>query len=181
MNGLCEFHSHFSDDNRQDASTTHTHIIYMLEKLNKKKQLKCRYIIWESTDGCCKQYRCGANYLSIISTNFNFIVDRMIGAPGHGKDGVNGINNIVKRYLMEKICMIGTLEVDDYKSKMNAKYSMVDIISCSLSKEYTHLCEDEIRINGVKSHSKSKKREVNAKVKKEFIIYNIRMMLKWWE
>ena len=41
-------------------------------------------------------------FLSILSTNFNIIVDRMIGAPGHGKDVVDGINAFDKRYLMGK-------------------------------------------------------------------------------
>ena len=41
-------------------------------------------------------------FLSIISTNFNIIVDRMIGAPGHGKDVVDGINACDKRFLMGK-------------------------------------------------------------------------------
>ena len=41
-------------------------------------------------------------FLSIISTNFNIIVDRMIGAPGHGKDVVDGINACNKRFLMGK-------------------------------------------------------------------------------
>ena len=40
--------------------------------------------------------------LSIVSTNFNIIVDRMIGAPRHGKDVVNGISACDKRYLMGK-------------------------------------------------------------------------------
>ena len=31
-------------------------------------------------------------FLSTISTNFNIIVDRAIGALGHGKDVVDGIN-----------------------------------------------------------------------------------------
>ena len=63
-----------------------------------------RCTIWKSTDGCCKQYRCGAAllFLSMISTNFNIIVDRMIGALGHGKDMVDGINACGKRYLMGK-------------------------------------------------------------------------------
>ena len=38
--------------------------------------------------------------LSIISTNFNVIVDRMIKAPGHGYDTSDGINACDKRYLM---------------------------------------------------------------------------------
>ena len=38
------------------------------------------YTIWESTDGCCKQYRCGATLCCkySISINFNVIIDRMI-------------------------------------------------------------------------------------------------------
>ena len=46
-----------------------------------------RCTIWESTDGCYKQYRCGATlfFKSIISTNFNIIFDRMVRAPGHEK------------------------------------------------------------------------------------------------
>ena len=79
-------------------------MVSMLTELRKNKQLKQRCTIWESTDGCCKQYRCGAAlfFLSIISTNFNIIVDRMIGAPGHEKDVVDGINACDKRYLMGK-------------------------------------------------------------------------------
>ena len=54
LNGTYEFHSHFSDDSRQDTSTTRTYIIYMLEEL-KNHQLKDRCTIWELTDICCKQ------------------------------------------------------------------------------------------------------------------------------
>ena len=36
----------------------------------------------------------------MISANFNIIVDRMIGAPKHGKDVVDGINACDKRYLI---------------------------------------------------------------------------------
>ena len=60
MNGYMEFHSHFSDDSRQDTSTTHAHMVSMLTELRKNKQLKQGCTIWESTDGCYKQYRCGA-------------------------------------------------------------------------------------------------------------------------
>ena len=35
--GYMEFHSHFSDDSRQDASTTHAHMVSMLIELRKNK------------------------------------------------------------------------------------------------------------------------------------------------
>ena len=41
-------------------------------------------------------------YLSITFTNFNVIVDRMIVAPGHKNDVVDGINSCDKYYLMGK-------------------------------------------------------------------------------
>ena len=42
------------------------------------------------------------HFLSMISTNFNIIVDRTIGAPGYGKVVVDGIDACDKRYLMGK-------------------------------------------------------------------------------
>ena len=104
FNGYMEFHSHFSDDSRQDASTTHAHMISILTEVRNNNQLKQRCTILESTDRYCKQYRCGAAlfFKSMISTNFNIIVDRMIGAPGHEKDVVDGINACDKIYLMRK-------------------------------------------------------------------------------
>ena len=90
------------NDSRQYASTTHAHMVSMLTELRKNKQLKQRCTIWESTDGYCKQYRCGTAlfFKSIVSTDFNIIVDRIIGAPGYEKDVVDGINSCNKRYLM---------------------------------------------------------------------------------
>ena len=41
-------------------------------------------------------------FLSMISTNFNIIVDRIIESPGHGKNMVDGINSCDKRCLMGK-------------------------------------------------------------------------------
>ena len=59
LNGTCELYSHFSDDSCKDVSTTHVHIISILEELKKIHQLKDRSAIIESTDECYKQYRYG--------------------------------------------------------------------------------------------------------------------------
>ena len=61
--------------------------------------------------------------------------------------------------------MIGTHEVDDSKSRMNA-HSMISISSYSLVKKHKRLCEDIERVVGVKIYSKNKKREANTNVKK---------------
>ena len=58
--------------------------------------------------------------------------------------------------------MIGTLELDTSEKKMNTN-SIVRSQSFSLAKECKRLCECEIRINGVNSNRKSKKRKGNTK------------------
>ena len=82
----------------------------------------------------------------------------MIGAPEHGKYVVDGINTCDNRYLMGKMCMIGTLEADNKESRMNS-HSMVGSASYSLAKELKRLCGDEVKVNGFKEHSTHKKRE----------------------
>ena len=79
-------------------------MISMLNELQKCNKIKPKCTIWESTDGRCKQYRCDASlyFLSLLSSNFNITIDRMIGAPGHGKDIADAINACNKRYLKEK-------------------------------------------------------------------------------
>ena len=97
-------------------------MISILNELQKCKKLKPTCPIWESTIGCCKQYRYGASlsFLPLLSSNFNITIDRMIGAPGHKKDIVDAINTCDKRYLKEKMCMVGTPEADDCKKIMDA-------------------------------------------------------------
>ena len=73
--------------------------------------------IWENTDGCAEQYRCtSALYLmSVLSQLQSIIIDRGISATGHGKEVVDGINAIDKRYmyqLMSKVQLPGSRTFD---------------------------------------------------------------------
>ena len=49
-----QFHSHFSDDSRQDSSTTNAHMMKMMGKLKLNNQKISECTVWESTDGCSK-------------------------------------------------------------------------------------------------------------------------------
>jgi hypothetical protein len=49
-------------------------------------------------------------FLSVLAVEHGIIIDWAIGAPGHGKDIVDGINAIDKEFLRSKMCMIGTPE-----------------------------------------------------------------------
>ena len=73
----------------------------------------------------------------------------MIGAPGHGKDIVYAINSCDKRYLKEKMCMIGTPEVDDSTKRMDA-HAMIGNKRSSWAVSCKILLEDNTREKGVK-------------------------------
>ena len=89
----------------------------------------------------------------------------MISAPGHGKDIVDTINACDKRYLKEKMCMIGTPESEDSTKRMDA-HAMIGnkksswVVTCKI------LLEDNIREQGVKSYRKSNKSEAKQKMDK---------------
>jgi len=118
-------------------------------KINNQEISGCA--IWESTDGCSKQYRCGSTlyFLSYISVSYKIIIDHMISAQGHGRDLVDGIKSSDKRYLKGKMCMIGAPEVDDCRKRING-HSMIGNAHCSFADECKRLCECSDRKNGVK-------------------------------
>ena len=164
-----QIHSHFSDDSRQDGSSTNPRMMKMMDQLKLNNQEISGCTVWKSTDGCSKQYRCGSAlyFLSYISIKYKMIIDRMIGAPGHGKDLVDGINAIDTRYLKGKMCMIGTPEVN-YCSKRIKSHSMIDNARYIFAEECKRLCECSERQNGAKVYSKYKKCEAKYKVKQRF-------------
>ena len=103
----------------------------MISLLKDKKVLITSLItIWENTDGCDEQYRfASALYLlSVMSQCYSIIIDLGISAPGHGKEVVDGLNAVNKRYiyqLMSKVQLPGSV-IFDSQIKMHAK--MVPLI-----------------------------------------------------
>ena len=79
--------SFLCDGKIQNAAWTDLHmkklVSHLKEELSKLKRL------YETTDGCSKQYRCGTAlwFLSALSYECNIIIDRSFCAPGHGKYG----------------------------------------------------------------------------------------------
>ena len=97
----------------------------------------------------------------------------MIGIPGHEKDIVDAINACDKRYLKDKMCMVGTPEADDCKQRMDA-HAMIGEKVSSWVVTCKQLLEDKIRVHGVKSYNKHSKRETKQKMKKR--IYHLQDM-----
>lgn len=162
-----EFHSHFSDDSAQDASSTHANMDKLLRILKERVQSPIRKgtIIFDNTDGCAKQYRCwNAIYLlSLLASIHSVVVDRAIKAPGHGKDIVDGLNATDKRYLRELMLNVKAPE-DDREKRMNAT-TMSEADLESFAEECARLCSMIDRESGVKGQSKHAKREAAAKMK----------------
>ena len=97
-------HYFFLDDSKQDSATTTTHSKCLIELLKEQKKLTSTLsTIWENTYGCADQYRCASELylMSVLSQRHSIIFDRGISAPGHGKEAVDGLNVIDKRYLYQ--------------------------------------------------------------------------------
>ena len=59
--------------------------------------------IWENTDGFAEQYRCASSlyFMSVMSQCYSIIIDRVINAPVHGKEVLDRLNAVDKRYIYQ--------------------------------------------------------------------------------
>jgi hypothetical protein len=161
-----EFHSHFSDNSKQDAATTHEHMDRLVSLLLERGVLKRGGWVLDHTDGCAKQYRCGtALYLlALLAVSYGIVIDRAVGAPGHGKCEVDGGNAVDKRYIETKMCLIEAPDCDASSRRMSA-HAMAGNALTSFAAECARICSSRERAHGVKSEIKSKKREDSSKMK----------------
>ena len=73
--------------------------------------------------------------MSVMSQTYSIIVDRAISAPGHGKEVVDGLNAVDKRYiyqLMSKVQLPGAVIFDSH-IKMHTGTEKKDV---SLAREF---------------------------------------------
>ena len=86
--------------------------------LKNQAALKEHEYMFDNTDGCAKQYRCATalHLLSMLAVKHNITIDRAVGAPGHGKDLIDGLNAVDKMYLkalMMRTSVAGEAEEDE--------------------------------------------------------------------
>ena len=120
--------------------------------------------IWENTDGCAEQYRCASalHLMSVMSQTYSLIIDLGISEPGHGKEVVNGLNAVDKRYiyqLMSKGQLPGSIRFDS-QIKMQTGTENKD---ASLAKEFKDHLEGEHCQNGVMDQGKPRNRLMKRK------------------
>jgi hypothetical protein len=161
-----EFHSHFSDNSKQDAATSHEHMDLLVNLLFQKGVMKRGSWMLDNTDGCAKQYRCGtALYLlALLAVTYDIVIDRAIGAPGHGKCEVDGGNAVDKQFIEKKMCLIEAPDAEASARRM-AAHAMAEGALLSFAAECVRICSTRERAEGVKSEGKSKKREERARMK----------------
>ena len=98
------FHSFLSDDSKQNPATNTAHRKRLIELLKEQKLLTSTLsTIWKNTDGCEEQYKCASELylLSVLSQCYSIITDQGINATGNGKEVVDGLNDIDKRYIYQ--------------------------------------------------------------------------------
>ena len=78
--------------------------------------------ICSNTDGCAEQFRCAtALYLlSVLSQHRSIIFYWGISAPGHGKQVVDGINAIEKRFMYQLMSTVQLPGSEIFKKNYNA-------------------------------------------------------------
>jgi hypothetical protein len=167
QNVIMVMHSHFSDTSRQDARTTHTHLKALLDHLFQNYFIQPGWLILDGTDvdvpnNMAAQQLCLS---SLIAVTHHVVCDRAIGAPGHGKDEVDGLNAADKRFIADKMSLVMTPETNE-SCKGTASEAMVIGLSKSIAEEAARLCSDVTCMEGVKSEGKCQKREASAAMKK---------------
>ena len=173
LNGLNnvkgEFHSFLSDDSDQDAATTAAHTEKFISLLlESNRVMSNKSTIMEDTDGCAKQYR-SANSLylmSAISKKYGIVIDRAVGAPGHGKDIVDGLNAVDKRYLKTAMFRTVNPEKNGSKKTMNSHSATATGSFCFAEECKSMLQHHADHVSNVLT-SKSSKRQSERKFSKK--------------
>ena len=130
--------------------------------------------MWDHTDGCTKQSICvKVLYLmSCLASKFDIIIDRLVDAPGHGKDVVDGMNAQDKLYLRHKMVTATNPDQkgdsEESEVKFDAALADGDQKQISFAQQCVKICSAKSRKKGAESHKKSKKREGNKKVLERF-------------
>jgi hypothetical protein len=172
-----DFHSHFSDLSKQNAATTFEHMKTSITHMLENNIIAPGYIIYDTTDGCTKQYRCAnAMYLlSKLSFMYQIVIDRCVSAPGHGRSKIDGINGADKTYLRSKMTMIGSHEYNNMDRRMDSAAIVQDqhnnMTDFSFAKECVRICSMSYRAHGVVGDAKHKKRDDAKKLANRYYHY----------
>ena len=98
----CSVSQFLFDYSKQDSDTTTTPSKHFIALLKYKKLFTILLsTIWENPDSCDEQYRCASvlYLLSVMSQCYSVIIYQGISSPEHGKEVVDVLNAVDKRYI----------------------------------------------------------------------------------
>ena len=115
--------------------------------------------IWKNTDGCADQYRCATELwcISVLSQCHSIIFGQGISEPKHGREVIDGINAIGRRYMYQ---LMSTVQIPGLKifEKQIIMHSCTPKNDARLAKYFQkHLFKDDLK-HGVIDHVKYGKR-----------------------
>ena len=114
--------------------------------------------------------------MSVISQTYSLIVDRGISEPGNGKEVVDGLNAVDKRYIYQLMSKVQLPESVIFYSQIKI-HNVTENKIVSLAKEFKYHLENEHRQNGAIDQGKSRKRFMKENGQKESIM--LRIMHLW--
>ena len=135
-------------------------MFHLLKKIESGRLVSVMSTVWEETDGRAKQYRCAlAIYLiTLLSYSYSITMDRVINAPVHGNNVVDGINTTDKFYLKEQMKPIGKLSSNNTSTTGIIPSASKDV-SVIFSDQCIHILNNKEILNGLKGSKKIKNRE----------------------
>ena len=93
-NKKMKFHSYFSDDSAHNASTICKYMKKFINWMYNENLVINDGIIYNTTDGCSKQYICANSLWNLLVLLFTYtvVINRYINAPVHEIIKIYGIN-----------------------------------------------------------------------------------------
>ena len=105
---LAHLHSRMADQRIQYSASKHAHMYVLIQLLIiQEKIIPGISTIWDHTDGCGKKYRYfkALYLLSVLACTYNIVIDICVGAPGHCKYVVGGINSQDRAFRENKLSL----------------------------------------------------------------------------
>ena len=114
--------------------------------------------------------------MSVMSQCYSIVIDQRISAPGHGKEVIDGLNDVDKHYIYQLISTVKLPVSNRFYSQMqihtgNQKYDV------SLAKEFQHHLTKEHRKNCVIDQGKYKNNSWKENGQTDSIMFSIILML----
>ena len=158
------------------ACTVDNHMEKLVLHLKGSGVLKEGGRVLGGTDGCAKQYKCSTaiKFMSNLAWTENIVLDRAIGAPGHGKCEVDAINGVDKNTICREAMKTSNLKDLDRISQADTSklqaFSVNNVMGerqCSAALNCKNVLEGK-GSEGVKSEGKSSKRERERGIHRRF-------------